>query len=65
MRTIKYSITQDKFEDGLPTFYVLKKIYYFGFYFCGQLYGIDGTQIAFQDFESAKNYKETLENYGK
>lgn len=63
MRKVIYTIIEDKFEDGLPTFFVLKSVFYFGFNTIGQLYGIDGcSSTAFQDIESAEIYLKLLKN---
>lgn len=63
MRKIKYSIVTDEIENGLPTFFVLKSIYFFGVNLIGQLFGIDGSsEIPFQTFEQAVEFKKILEN---
>jgi len=63
MRKVKYTIIEDKYEDGLPTFYVLKSVFYFGFNTVGSLFGVDGSaDIPFQDLESATEYLKLLEN---
>lgn len=63
MKKVKYTIIEDKWEEGLPTYFILKSIYYFGFNLCGQLYGVDGSsEIPFQDLESAKEYLKLKEN---
>lgn len=64
MKKVKYEIIIDKFENDLPTYHVLKSIYYFGIHFCGQLLGQNGKDIAFQDIESAEDYKKLLEENG-
>mgnify|MGYP006920757671 FL=1 len=65
MKKVEFEVITDKFEEGLPTYYVLKKVYYFGFYFYGQLLGQNGKDIAFQDAESAEDYKQILEENGR
>ena len=57
MIKVKYSIIQDKWEDDLPTYYILKSTYIFGFNFCGEIYGVDGLEDKpFLNLESAKDY---------
>ncbi len=61
----KYSIIEDKIEDGLPTYYVLKLFYFCGVSLYGQIYGIDGCpNTPFQDRESAEEYKQILKENG-
>lgn len=63
MRTVKYTIIEDKYEDGLPTFFVLKSVFYFGFNTIGQLYGEDNSSdIPFQTLEQAETYLKLLKN---
>lgn len=63
MRKIKYTIIEDKYEDGLPTFFVLKSVFYFGFNTIGQLYGEDNSSdIPFQTLEQAETYLKLLKN---
>lgn len=62
----KYSIIEDKIENGLPTYYVLKLFYFFGISIYGQLFGIDGCpNTPFQDRESAEQYKQILKENGR
>ena len=63
MRKVIYTIIEDKFEDGLPTFFVLKSVFYFGFNTIGQLYGEDNSSdIPFQTLEQAETYLKLLKN---
>ena len=63
MRTVKYTIIDDKYEDGLPTFFVLKSVFYFGFNTIGQLYGEDNSSdIPFQTLEQAEEFLKILKN---
>ena len=63
MRTVKYTIIEDKYEDGLPTFFFLKSVFYFGFNTIGQLYGEDNSSdIPFQTLEQAETYLKLLKN---
>lgn len=63
MRTVKYTIIEDKYEDGLPTFFVLKSVFYFGFNTIGQLYGENNSSdIPFQTLEQAETYLKLLKN---
>lgn len=63
MRTVKYTIIEDKYEDGLPTFFVLKSVFYFGFNTIGQLYGEDNSSdIPFQTLEQAEEFLKILKN---
>ena len=62
----KCSIIEDKIENGLPTYYVLKLFYFCGISIYGQLYGIDGClNTPFQDRESAEEYKQILKENGR
>ena len=62
-KEIKYSIITDKYEEGMPTYFVLKSTYWFGFNMFGELFGIDGCpSTPFQDLESATEFKKLLEN---
>ena len=62
-KEIKYSIITDKFEEGIPTYFILKSTYWFGFNMFGELFGIDGcANTPFQDLESAMEFKKLLEN---
>ena len=63
MRKIKYTIIEDKYEDGLPTFFVLKSVFYFGFNTIGQLFGENGCpDTAFQTLEQAEEFLKILKN---
>ena len=63
MRKIKYTIIEDKYEDGLPTYFILKSVFYFGFNTIGQLYGEDNSSdIPFQTLEQAETYLKLLKN---
>ena len=63
MRKVIYTIIEDKFEDGLPTFFVLKSVFYFGFNTIGQLYGEDNSSdIPFQTLEQAEEFLKLLKN---
>lgn len=63
MKKIKYSIVKDKHIDGLPTYFILKSVYFFGINMFGMYYGIDGSSdIPFQELDSAINFKNFLEN---
>ena len=62
MKKVKYSVIQDKWEDGLPTYYILKMIYFFGIHFYSQLIGQNGKDISFQDLESAEDYLKLITN---
>ena len=63
MRKIKYTIIEDKYEDGLPTFFVLKSVFYFGFNTIGQLYGENNSSdIPFQTLEQAEEFLKILKN---
>ena len=63
MRKITYTIIEDKYEDGLPTFFVLKSVFYFGFNTIGQLYGEDNSSgIPSQTLEQAETYLKLLKN---
>jgi len=63
MIKIKYTIIEDKYEDGLPTYFVLKSTYIFNINICVQIYGIDGSsEIPFQDLDSAETVKILLKN---
>lgn len=57
-----YEIIDDRYyEDGEPTFYILRKIYIFGLYFAGQLYGVNGdSNIPFPNITSARRYLKTI-----
>lgn len=66
METVKYSIIVDKYEGGLPTYFILKSIYHFGFNKFGRFYGLDGSSdIPFQTLEQAQEYLKLLENENK
>lgn len=60
MKKVTYEIIEDKWEDGLPTFYILKSVFIFGFHFYGQLIGQNGKDVAFQDYESAEEYLKLI-----
>ena len=61
MKEIKYSIITDKYEEGLPTYFILKSTYWFGFNMFGQLFGCDNSSdIPFQDLESAEEHLKLL-----
>lgn len=63
MKKIKYSIIEDRFEDGLPTYYVLQSTYYFGINLVGRLYGVGGSpNVPFLDIDSAEDFKKLIEN---
>lgn len=63
MIKIKYTIIEDKYEDGLPTYFVLKSTYIFNMNLFGELYGIDSSsKIPFQDLDSAETFKKLLED---
>lgn len=63
MRTVEYSIVTDKYEDGLPTYFILKSIYYFGFNMFGQFFGVDGSSdIPFQTLDEANEYLKLIKN---
>lgn len=62
-KEIKYSIITDKYEEGIPTYFILKSTYWFGFNMFGQLFGLDScANTPFQDLESAEIFKKLLEN---
>lgn len=55
-----YEIIEDKYDDDDTTFYILRKIYIFGLYFAGQLYGVNGSDIPFPNITSARKYLKTI-----
>ena len=60
-KEIKYSMITDKFEEGIPTYFILKSTYWFGFNMFGELFGIDGCpSTPFQDLESAEEHLKLL-----
>jgi len=63
MRKVVYTIIEDKYEEGLPTFFVLKSVFYFGFNTIGQLFGENGcSDTPFQTLENAQEYLKLLKN---
>lgn len=63
MKKVKYSIIEDGVEDGLPAYFVLRNVYFFGINLIGELFGVDGCpHTPFQDLENAQDYKKLLEN---
>ena len=63
LREVKYTIIIDKYENGLPTYFVLKSVYFFSINMIAQLYGIDGDpNTPFQDLDSAETFKNILEH---
>lgn len=62
-KEIKYSIITDKFEEGIPTYFILKSTYWFGFNMFGQFYGEhNSSDIPFQTLENAQEHLKLLEN---
>lgn len=62
-KEIKYSIITDKFEEGIPTYFILKSTYWFGFNMFGQLFGeYSSSDIPFQTLENAQEHLKLLEN---
>ncbi len=63
MKKVKFEIITDKWEQGLPTYFILKSIYYFRFNLVGELYGVNSCpNTPFQDLESAEEYLKLLKN---
>ncbi len=63
MKKTKYSIIEDRFEEGLPTYFVLRSTYVLGFNLIGEIFGVDGNpDIPFQELSEAEEYKQKLEN---
>ena len=62
-KEIKYSIITDKYEEGMPTYFILKSTYWFGFNMFGQLFGeSSSSDIPFQTLENAQEHLKLLEN---
>ena len=56
-RKVEWDIIVDRWENSLPTYFVLKSVYYFGVCTVGQLYGVDGCpNTPFQTLEAAEEY---------
>ena len=63
MIKIKYTIIEDKYEDGLPTYFVLKSTHIFNINIFGQIYGEhNSSNIPFQTLEQAEEFLKLLEN---
>ena len=63
MIKIKYTIIEDKYEDGLPTYFVLKSTYIFNINIFAQIYGEhNSSNIPFQTLEQAEEFLKLLEN---
>ena len=60
-KEIKYSIITDKFEEGIPTYFILKSTYWFGFNMFGELFGEhSSSNIPFQTLEQAEEHLKLL-----
>ena len=63
MKKTKFSIIEDRFEEGEPTYLILKSTYLLGINLFGEIFGVNGCpDTPFQDLEEAEKYKEKLEN---
>lgn len=66
--TSKFTITEWFDTHHLPTFYVIKTVYFFNFALYAQVYGRDGKDLPFLELKDAENYKQMLidsQNSGK
>ena len=63
MKKVIYTIEEDKYLDGYPTYYILKSVYWFGFHLYGQLMGVGGKfGEPFQDLETAQEFFNLIKN---
>ena len=63
LREVKYTIIIDKYENGLPTYFVLKSVYFFSINMIAQIYGEhNSSNIPFQTLEQAEEFLKLLEN---
>lgn len=61
MRRVEFEIIEDRYEEGQPTYLILKSTYRFGFHWIGEIYGVDGTLEPFEDFKIAEDELRKLE----